>query len=420
MSDDLHAQPAPDPELLLIGVGLMGRPYVRAAHRLGLRVRAVEAETRAEEARGLVDELELSQGRYGSLDELWAESAYEAALRRRPDGVLAFTESHVLAATLVQDRLALPGPSLQAAAISRNKALQRGRFRAHGIGQPEYRLTGSLTEAGPWAEARLPVVVKPLSSAGSEGVELVPGADAYREAAVRRGGEGLLLVETAAQGPEYSWEALVQGGKVWFANLTAKETTGPPHFVEVSHRVAVQLPPEEAAVVDALGESVIEAIGMRTGLVHLEFRLTATGPQVMEVAVRTPGDYLMDLCSLAYGIDWFEMVVRLAVGAQLPPAPQAPVRYAASHFVVSEPGTVVAVEGLEQVRAHPAVVDCGVSVAVGDRIAATSSSGQRTAFAVLAAPSREALEEALAQVRSTLLVTTEVHAQTSRGRDAPE
>ncbi|MFF3596784.1 ATP-grasp domain-containing protein [Kitasatospora indigofera] len=417
MSDRLHAAPAAAPELLLIGVGLMGRPYARAAHRLGLRVRAVEAESRADEVRGLVDELELSQGQYGALDELWAETAYEAAQRHRPDGVLAFTESHVLAAALLQDRLGLPGPSLQAASISRNKALQRGRFRAHGVGQPDYRLTGALTEAGPWASTRFPVIVKPLSSAGSEGVELIPDLPAYRETAARRT-KGLLLVETAAQGPEYSWEALVQDGKVWFANLTAKETTGPPNFVELTHRVAVRLPEQEAAVVDALGESVIEAIGMRTGLVHLEFRMTASGPQVMEVAVRTPGDYLMDLCSLAYGIDWFEMVVRLAVGAQLPPPPEAPVWYAASHFVVSEPGVVVAVEGLDDVRAHPAVVDAGVSVAVGDRIGETSSSGQRTGFAVLSAASPEELEEALAYVRRILTITTVDQARTRPGKGA--
>ncbi|WP_370415636.1 ATP-grasp domain-containing protein [Streptomyces fradiae] len=418
MSERPHVEPADAPELLMIGVGLMGRPYVHAAHRLGLRVRAVEAESRAAEARGLVDELDLSQGQYGALDELWAESAYTSAQRRRPDGVMAFTESHVLAAALVQDRLGLPGPSLQAASISRNKALQRGRFRTHGIGQPDYRLTGALTEAEPWASTRLPVIVKPLSSAGSEGVELVPDLTAYRETADRRRTEGLLLVETAAQGPEYSWEALVQDGKVWFANLTAKETTGPPNFVELTHRVAVRLPAREAAVVDALGESAIEAIGMRTGLVHLEFRMTATGPQVMEVAVRTPGDYLMDLCSLAYGIDWFEMVVRLAVGAQLPPPPEAPVRHAASHFIVSEPGVVVAVEGLDEVREHPAVVDAGVSVAVGDRIGETSSSGQRTGFAVLSAASPEELEEALAHVRRTLTITTVDQTRTRPGRDA--
>ncbi|MER5936413.1 ATP-grasp domain-containing protein [Streptomyces sp. NPDC001928] len=395
-----------DRELLLVGVGMMGRPYVGAARRLGLRVRAIEAQDWAGAIEDLVDAVEPSQGKYGSLDELWAETVHAAVQANRPDGVLAFTESHVLGAAMAQDRFGLPGPSLQAAVVSRNKALQRGRFRAHGIGQPEYLLTDDLRGSAQWAGARLPVVVKPLSSAGSEGVELVADAAAFDRAALRRAGQRPLLVESALDGPEYSWEALVRDGEIWFSNLTAKTTTGPPHFIELAHRVAAPLPPADAEQVAELGRSVLAAIGMRTGIVHLEFRMTSAGPAVMEVAVRTPGDYIMELCSLAYGIDWHEMVVRLAVGAELPPPPKGPVRHAASLFVVSDPGEVIALDGLDAVRDHPAVVDAAFRVAVGDTVAPASSSLQRTAYAVLAADSPEELEEAIEFTRRTLSIKT--------------
>ncbi|GGX06316.1 ATP-grasp domain-containing protein [Streptomyces chartreusis] len=393
-------------ELLLVGVGMMGRPYVAAARRLGLRVRAIEARDWAGAIEDLVDAVEPSGGRYGSLDELWAETVHAAALESRPDGILAFTESHVLGAAMAQDRFALPGPSLQAAVVSRNKALQRGRFRAHGIGQPEYLLTDDLPASAEWAGARLPVVVKPLSSAGSAGVELVADAAAFDDAAHRRAAERPLLVESALEGPEYSWEALVRDGEIWFANLTAKTTTGPPRFIELAHRVAAPLPAADAERVAELGRSVLTAIGMRTGIVHLEFRLTSAGPAVMEVAVRTPGDHIMELCSLAYGIDWHEMVVRLAVGAELPPPPQGPVRHAASLFLVSDPGEVIALDGLDEVREHPAVVDAAFRVAVGDTVGPASSSLQRTAYAVLAADSPQELEEAIEFTRRTLSIKT--------------
>lgn len=393
-------------ELLLVGVGIMGRPYVTAARRLGLRVRAVEADDWAPNIADLVDAVEPSQGRYGSLDELWAETVHAAVRADRPAGILGFTESHVLGAAMAQDRFGLPGPSLQAAVISRNKALQRGRFRAHGIGQPEYRLTNDLSASAEWAGARLPVVVKPLSSAGSEGVELVPDAAAFDRAASRRASERPLLVESALEGPEYSWEALVREGEVWFSNLTAKTTTGPPHFIELAHRVAAPLAEPEAALVADTARGVLSAIGMRTGIVHLEFRMTSSGPAVMEVAVRTPGDYIMELCSLAYGIDWHEMVVRLATDAELPPPPQGPVRYAASVFVVSDPGLVVAVDGLDTVRSHPAVVDAAAKVSVGDTVGRTYSSLQRTGYAVLCADSPAELEEAIEFTRRTLLIKT--------------
>ncbi len=389
--------------LLLVGVGRMGRPYLAAARRLGAGVRAVEVPERAAPLADQLDGVTLCRG---EPDELWAEAADAAARAARPDGVLAFSEPHVLAAALVQNELGLPGPSLRAAVLSRNKALQRARFATAGIGQPEYLVTDRLADARSWAAGRLPVIVKPLSSAGSNGVEHVPDLDTYSAVAARRDGEGRLLVERAVSGPEYSWEALVRDGQVWFANLTAKETTGPPNFVEVAHRTAADVDEGILSQADALGAAVVAALAMSTGLVHLEFRLSPDGPMVMEVAVRTPGDYLMDLLGLTYGVDWFELAVRAALGRPLPPPPAGPERYAASYLPVAPAGVVTAVSGLDEILAHPCVVSAGVSVAPGDLVAPARSSSQRVGQVVLAADDRKELDAALEDVRRTLVVAT--------------
>ena len=389
--------------LLLVGVGMTGRPYITAARRLGVRVHAVETAPRAEALAGLADEVTVCRG--GS-DELWYEAACEAVRHTRPDGVVAFSEPHVLAAALVQDELGLPGPSLKASVLSRNKALQRGRFAAAGIGQPEFLVTERLGDSRDWAAERFPVVVKPLSSAGSVGVELVGDHRAFDDAVARRDAEGRLLVERAAAGPEYSWEALVRHGKVWYANLTAKETTGPPYFVEVAHRVATEADAATRATAADLGAAVLDALGMDTGIVHLEFRLTARGPAVMEVAVRTPGDHLMDLLGDAYGIDWYEMVVRLALDADLPAPPAAPLRRTAGYLPAARPGTVTAIRGLDEVLAHPHVVTAQVTAAPGDTVAPARSSVERVGHVLLSAPDQGALEVALDDVRTTLRVVT--------------
>jgi biotin carboxylase len=390
-------------ELMLIGVGRMGRPYVEAARRLGVRVRAVEAASRMDAVAGDVDALHPCRG---ELDELWSEAAHVAALAGTSGGIVAFSEPQVMAAALLQDALGLPGPSLRAAVLSRNKALQRGRFAAHGVRQPDYVVTDDLQAAAEWALARLPVVIKPLSSSGSAGVELVAGADAYHAIAARRAHERPLLVETAVDGPEYSWEAIVRDGQVWCANTTAKETTGPPHFVEVAHRTAVRLAPAVARQVDKLAAGVLTALGMRTGLVHLEFRLAQDGPTLMEVAVRTPGDYLMEILTLTYGVDWFELVVRAALSLPLPEPPPAPVRYAASYLPVAAAGVVTGIRGLAEVAAHPCVVRAALKVAEGQTVAPLRSSAQRVGHVLLAADSPQELEEALAFVRETLVVHT--------------
>jgi biotin carboxylase len=391
-------------ELMLVGVGRMGRPYLTAARRLGLRVRAVETAARVDAVAGELDDVRVCPG---ELDEQWAATASAAALRNLPDGVVAFSEPHVLAAALLQEAGQLPGPSLHAAVVSRNKALQRGIFAALGVRQPEYHVVDDLRAAAHWASTRFPLVVKPLSSSGSAGVELVTGVDGYLEVAARRAGERPLLVESAVQGPEYSWEGLVEHGTVRFSNVTAKETTGPPYFVEVSHRTGVRFPTDVAAQVDRLAAAVLRGLRMSTGIVHLEFRLAAAGPTLMEVAVRTPGDFLMDLLGLTYGVDWFELVVRAAMSLPLPSPPPGPIRYAASYLPSAAPGVVTQIRGLDDVLRHPCVVHAGLIVGEGDVIPPLRSSGQRVGHVVLAAVSPEELDAALAEVRSMLVVDTQ-------------
>ncbi|SBT41114.1 ATP-grasp domain-containing protein [Micromonospora narathiwatensis] len=390
-------------ELLLVGVGLMGRPYLAAARRLGVRVHVVET---AAAAAALPDQPDHTTLTSGDSDEAWAEVAAAAVAARKPDGVVAFTEPQVLAAALVADTLSLPGPSLGAAVLSRNKALQRGRFAAAGIRQPEYLIAADLHAAGQWAAGRFPVVLKSLSSAGSVGVELVADEREWADAVRRRAGEAPLLVERAVEGPEYSWEALVHEGSVWFSSITAKETTGPPYFVETGHRTAAPVDAATAASVDDFGRSVLAALGMGSGIVHLEFRLADAGPTLMEVAVRMPGDYLMDLLGLTYGIDWFEMVVRLAMSMPLPERPPQRVAHAAAHFPLAEPGVIAGIDGLDVVRAHPAVERAGVLARVGDVLAPVVSSQQRRAYVLLSADDPAAIDDGLDLARRRFVIRT--------------
>lgn len=391
-------------ELLMVGAGLMGVSYARAARRLGLRVRLVGTERHARQMGDLADEVVPTAG---GPDEVWAQAALAAARERRPDGVLAFSEPHVMAAALVQERYGLPGPSTHAAVLSRNKALQRACFGAVGLPQPEYRVTDDLAGAREWAEARLPVVVKPLSASASFGVELVADESAFDDAVRRRTGRGRLLVETYVHGPEFSWEGLLKDGKLLFGNLTAKETSGAPQFVERGHRPAQRLSGPAADTFDQLVPRLVDALGMRTGIVHLEFRLADDGPYVVEVAVRTPGDFIPDVISMAYGFDVYETVVRLAMGLPVGdlPAGAAP-RAAASWFPVAEPGIVSAVEGLADVRAHPAVRSAVVWAAPGDEIAPLVSSSDRVGCVLLEGDDEQEVQRAAEFVRDRLRVVT--------------
>ncbi|UJW29798.1 ATP-grasp domain-containing protein [Saccharothrix sp. AJ9571] len=385
--------------LLMVGAARIGEPYLAAARRLGFRVTLVESTAHQDRLAGEVDRFIPVTG---TAEEHWAAAAQAAAGEEEPDGVLAFAETQVMAAALVQDRLGLPGPSLRAAVISRNKALQRAHFAAACLPQPDHLLVDNVEDAVAWAESRLPVVVKPLSLSGSRGVVAVGSTAELAGLLPERLAVGKVLLEQQAVGPEYSWEGILREGTILFGNVTAKETTGPPEFVEVAHRAGCHLDP----AVDELVHGVIEAIGVRSGIVHLEFILTGDGPVAIEVAVRTPGDCLMDVLALTHGFDPYEAVVSVAMGDPVA-LPSGPVAHGAIWFPEARPGTVTAIEGADVLAEHPHIIRVRLLKSVGDQVAGLVSSAQRVGYLLFQAPSAADLETVMTEARKTFEIRTE-------------
>ncbi|MCZ2526887.1 ATP-grasp domain-containing protein [Streptomyces sp. NPDC059506] len=407
--------------VLLVGAGVMAEGYLHAARAMGLRVGVVETPARhaalADRFPCIVDFEPVDEAAAGR-DESWTAPAATLAARLRPDAVWAFAEPHVLAAAMVQHRLGLPGPGLDAAVVSRNKALQRAEFGRTGLPQPAHRHTRRLSESTGWALERLPVVVKPVSSQGSQGVERIGTPDDWADAVARRDAEGPLLVEQYVEGREYSVEALVHRGRVLFTNLTRKETTGPPHFVELLHEAGHGADrPVLRKAADELCRGVVAALGMVTGVAHLEFRAVADDePVIMEVAVRTPGDHIMELVARAHGFDVFGACLRLALGEE-PSVPDGhgPVRSAGSLFL-SSPGTgTLAALDLSAWAGRPEVARYDARLAPGARVRPAEDSGDRLAWAVLDCDSPGRMRELARELAAGAVVELAEDAEPAAG-----
>lgn len=393
--------------LLLVGAGKQGLGYLTAASRMRVPVRLIEFPAYVSRSRPLVERV---AGVETMLDESWYAGALNVIGEARPAGVVAFSEPHVLPAALLQDNFAVPGPGLHAAVISRDKALQRALFATGGVAQPAHQLRPTLKELTSWAEGRFPVVVKPLAGAGSSGVELVSDATAWAAVVERRGAEGPLLAEEAIDGPEFSAECLVRDGEVLFTNITEKETTGPPYFIEVCHRPGYQFPSaSKQEEVKYFIAEVLRMLLMRTGIAHMEFRYGPHGPVLMEVAVRTPGDFLMEIISLTWGFDMFEATIALALGlpVDLPQPGASPLRATASRFLFAPPGRMTAVTGQPEIEAHPAVARCVLNYQPGDELPPVRSSPDRAGHVLIAGTDPREREAALQLVETTLLIHTE-------------
>ena len=148
-------------------------------------------------------------------------------------------------------------------------------------------------------------MIKAVSLSASQGIlragdaaEAVSAARRIRHilAAAGRPVEEPLLVEEYLPGPEISIDGLVTGdGLTVTAVFDKPATPDGPTFEETLLVTPSRLPRHVVAVAVRTAGRAARALGLRTGPVHAELRVTGTGPAMLELAARPIGG----LCSRA-------------------------------------------------------------------------------------------------------------------------
>ncbi|CAM5518185.1 Biotin carboxylase OS=Streptomyces glaucescens OX=1907 GN=SGLAU_17260 PE=4 SV=1 [Streptomyces glaucescens] len=262
-------------------------------------------------------------------------------------GVISVGEVFVEPVGVLADCLGLPGTGSKAAVICRNKLLQR---TAAPEFSPRWQVVPVAERASFTLPAdRFPAVVKPAGRFYSSGVTEVAGQEELTAALTQFGDDEISLAESRVHGPEFSVEALVQNGEVLWSGVTGKETNEHegPYFTELSHTSPALLDPADEAALIAANTEILRRVGVRDGITHGEYRLTADGVVLMEIAARLPGDAITFLWELATGVPVEPIMLDLALG--VPTRYPAPRRRARQQFVDHPHGVLrdVTAEGAE-------------------------------------------------------------------------
>jgi biotin carboxylase len=263
------------------------------------------------------------------------------------DGVISpGTDWPVAVAARIAEKLGLPHPLAPATAmLATNKLRQREVLAEAGVPQPRWEIVGE--EEAP--ELRPPFVVKAPDRQGQKGLSLVLDASELEEAlAVARAASrsGAVFVEEYVDGPEVTVIGFSAAGEFVPVAVTDRITAEPPAFgVALAH--VWPSPYAEAAA--EVTRRAITALGIENGPSYTQIRVSAGGPEVIEVAARLGGGHDAELVEAATGVDLNGLALAAALGAQITAAQvtsayKEQVGGAVTRFLVAPPGMLASVE----------------------------------------------------------------------------
>ncbi|MFE2673377.1 ATP-grasp domain-containing protein [Streptomyces hygroscopicus] len=348
-------------ESLTFGLGRL----VRAAGTLGERLRLLTRDRSSyayELERIPADALDVVE------TDTFDADGVAGLLGRTPDlrGLISSTDTWTLVGADLAARLGLPGLDPAVLRLTRDKAAVRNRLH-------EARLTrAGAVEAAPGGTAGgteprklvlrdvgLPLVLKDSAGTGSQNVWLVRDEReldrALDEAASRRL-TGRLFAEPYFAGPLYSAETLTWAGRTRLLGVSSRLMSPEPRFREEVTAFPVAFPAERRSALERWLGSVLAAIGYTDRFAHVEFALTTTGPEVVEINPRIGGALVGEGLCRALGVNVYEAMVEAALGCRPRLMDAEPPGGPAVAFVLgypSRPGVFTGVAGLDRLPDMP-------------------------------------------------------------------
>ena len=272
--------------------------------------------------------------------------------------VLAVLEQLQVPVAQVRERLGIPGMDVTTAHNFRDKAQMKSVLRAAGIPCARHRLAGSAADAVAFAEeVGFPLVVKPPAGSGARSTfrlddtsDLKVWLDSAPPAA-----DHPALLEEFLTGEEGSFDSvMVDGEVVWHSASdyfpTPLEVLRNP-WIQWMVLMPADISGQPYRNISTIAPAALQALGLRTGLTHLEwFRRPDGTIAVSEVAVRPPGGQITSMLCYAHDFDLYRDWARLMINGSFDPPPR---RWATGTVYLRGQGTgqVLAVHGADTLPA---------------------------------------------------------------------
>lgn len=256
-------------------------------------------------------------------------------------GVVTFMDMAVLVTSRVAEELGLPGIPALSAAIARDKRMFRRACNDAGIDGVVVCSVNSEEDLEKAAGlVGFPAVLKPITGADSLGVKRVDSLEGLRLAfseaknvmnslvinsgflTVKESDASLttnvlptqFLLEEYLEGPEVDIDLLMYEGECFYSAVSDNGITAEPYFTETYGVLPSELPESDQAALVRVSKEAVLALHLKTGVFHIEAKMTPRGPRLIELNCRLGGGPICEMHRRVSNVDLASEQIRLCVG----------------------------------------------------------------------------------------------------------
>ncbi len=329
-------------KIMILGAGIYQVPLIKKAKEMGLYT--------------IVTSIPGNYPGFALADKVYYENTVdddrilEICRQEQVDGIVTSgTDVCVHTVGRVCDEMGLCGLSYEASQIAGDKMLMKSRYEEDGVRTARFRKVSvdetDLKEAVSGLE--FPLIFKSVDSSGSRGITRVDSFEEFDHALLNvreNTRKDYFLIEEFVEGEEFGAQAFVYNGELQFiiphGDYVFQGDTGVP----IGHFAPYNLSEDviEDAKVQLRGAA--KAMKLNNCAINADFILKDGKTYVLELGGRCGATCLAELVSIYYGFNYYEKIIKAAIGEDpefnfdLPKTPNA------SHLLMSDKDGVIVSE----------------------------------------------------------------------------
>lgn len=277
------------------------------------------------------------------------EAVLELAKRLNVDGIVAYASDPAApTAAYVCEKLGLPTSPYKSVEILSKKHLFRKYLAEHGFNVPYAKSYTSYEDAEKDIDSfKLPVMVKPVDSSGSKGINKLVDKKQLKtffEDALSYSREKKVIIEEfiEKEGPQISGDAFSVEGELVFHCLGNEfySTKVDKDFAPLGECWPTIMP---QSTIDQLAQDLqrlISSLGMKSTAYNVEAIYGKDGKvYILELGARSGGSLIPQITALATGVDMVPYVIKAALGEDCSELKMVPVKGCWSNYMVHSNST---------------------------------------------------------------------------------